>query len=121
MIVYSITSTESFKEVTGIRERVLKVKDKDSYPMILLGNKCDLSKDRVISIEDGQTLALKFGIPFKECSARSRINIDESFEEIIRIVLKAKEEGLYGSSPGKNENSFVPELSGKKSKGCTLL
>lgn len=119
--MYSVTSAESFKEVNDIRERVLKVKDKDSYPMILLGNKCDLSKERIISTEDGQALAQKFGFSFKECSAKNRINIDQSFEEIIRIILKAKAEGLYGATPGKNESSFVPDLGGKKQNRCTLL
>lgn len=89
--------------------------------MILLGNKCDLSKERVISTDDGQALAQKFGLPFKECSAKNRINIDESFEEIIRIVLKAKDDGLYGATPGKTESSFVPDLGGKKKSTCTLL
>merc|ERR1712137_540380 len=118
IIVYSCTSRESFKEVNNIRERVLKVKDKDTYPMILLGNKCDLTIERVIPAEEGQELAESFNIPFKECSARNRVNIDESFDEIIRIILKAQEAGLYGAS-----GNFVPsDISpGKGKKMCTLL
>eukprot|EP00012_Vannella_robusta_P009908 CAMPEP_0206195196 /NCGR_PEP_ID=MMETSP0166-20121206/7684_1 /ASSEMBLY_ACC=CAM_ASM_000260 /TAXON_ID=95228 /ORGANISM="Vannella robusta, Strain DIVA3 518/3/11/1/6" /LENGTH=201 /DNA_ID=CAMNT_0053612385 /DNA_START=34 /DNA_END=639 /DNA_ORIENTATION=+ len=124
IIVYSVTSKESFKEVTGIRDRVLKVKDKNSYPMILLGNKCDLVKDRVVDSADGKSLADGFGIPFKECSARNRVNIDESFDEIIQIILKAKADGLYGSSAQPTSGgNFVPDLSnsGKSKKSCNLL
>merc|ERR1712137_569419 len=119
IIVYSVTSRESFKEVNNTRDRVLKVKDKDSYPMILLGNKCDLVKDRVITPEEGQELAEKFGIPFRECSAKNRVNIDESFEEIIRIILKAKADGLYGQTPSQ-VTTFVPDVH-KGKKSCTLL
>lgn len=88
--------------------------------MILLANKCDLTKDREVSTEDGEAIAQKFNIPFKECSARNNINIESSFEEILQIVLNAKKDGLYGSSSGKAESSFVPECH-KKSKSCTLL
>merc|ERR1712063_96924 len=116
IIVYSCTSRESFKEINNIRERVLKVKDKDSYPMILLGNKCDIVKERVITTEEGQELAEKFNITFKECSARNRVNIDESFEEIIHIILKAKENGLYGASGQPSSGNFVPDLSSSKGK-----
>ena len=120
LVVYSITSKESFKEVSEFRERVLKVKDKDQYPMILLGNKCDLSKDRVVTTDEGKECAAKYNIPFKECSAKNKINIDESFEEIIHLILKAKEEGVYGSSGTSGGGSFVPETTKSKSK-CNLL
>merc|ERR1712125_16110 len=121
IIVYSVTSKESFKEVNDFRERVLKVKDKDSYPMLLLGNKCDLTKDRVITTEEGEEAAIKMNIPFKECSAKNRINIEESFQEILGIVLKAKGDGLYGTGQPAGGTNFVPDIEKSKSKMCSLL
>lgn len=36
----------SFDEIDLIREQILRVKDCDYVPMILLGNKCDLENNR---------------------------------------------------------------------------
>jgi Ras-related protein Rab-8A len=47
---------------------------------ILVGNKCDMLDDKVVSTEEGQKLASEFGIPFWECSAKTDINVDSSFQ-----------------------------------------
>ena len=46
---------------------------------ILIGNKCDLTEKRIISEDQGRTLAQELGIPFLETSARSNINVDQAF------------------------------------------
>ena len=116
LIVYSIISRDSLIEVPGFVERVLQVKDRDTYPMVLLGNKCDL-KDRVISQQEGEREASRFNIPYIECSAKSRINIDEAFEKISEAIVEAHRKGFYEAQTG---SSFVPEVN-KPRKGCTLL
>ena len=45
---------------------------------MLIGNKCDLSDQRVITKEMGQLLADKYGIDlFMEMSAKDNINVKE--------------------------------------------
>lgn len=46
-------------------------------PLILVGSKADLESDREVSKEDGKALADKFGCPFFETSAKTRVNVDE--------------------------------------------
>lgn len=118
IVVYSITSKESFKEVHDFRRRFLQVKDKDDFPFILLGNKCDLARERVVTTAEGEALAKEFGCPFKECSAKTKINIDEAFEEVVKIVLKAKANGLYDT---KGSTFLPPQAKSEKSKFCSLL
>jgi len=55
MLVYSMTSRQSFEEVKTYKEQISRVKDKDFLPMILIGNKCDLNSEREVSIE-GETI-----------------------------------------------------------------
>lgn len=50
VMVYSITSRSSFDEINAFREQILRVKDKDSVPMVLAGNKCDLATERQVYI-----------------------------------------------------------------------
>ena len=49
LLVYSITSRQSFEEITTFQQQILRVKDKDYFPMVVVGNKCDLEGDREVS------------------------------------------------------------------------
>jgi len=49
LLVYSITSRASFEEVMAYQKTILRVKDRDYFPMILVGNKCDLTHERQVS------------------------------------------------------------------------
>lgn len=49
LLVYSINSRESFEEILTFREQILRVKDRDYFPIIIVGNKCDLDGERSVS------------------------------------------------------------------------
>lgn len=51
LLVYSITSRQSFEEIITFQQQILRVKDKDSFPIIVVGNKCDLEQERQVSYE----------------------------------------------------------------------
>ncbi|XP_016390285.1 ras-related protein Rap-1b-like [Sinocyclocheilus rhinocerous] len=99
-LVYSITAQSTFNDLQDLREQILRVKDTDDVPMILVGNKCDLEDERVVGkeqsmilvgnkcdLEDervvgkeqGQNLARQWNsCAFLESSAKSKINVNES-------------------------------------------
>lgn len=49
LLVYDITSRQSFEEITTFQQQILRVKDKDYFPMVVVGNKCDLEGEREVS------------------------------------------------------------------------
>ena len=49
LLVYSITSRQSFEEIQVFQQQILRVKDKDYFPIIIVGNKCDLDSEREVS------------------------------------------------------------------------
>jgi GTPase KRas protein len=51
LLVYSITSRESFDEIRTFQQQILRVKDKDAFPMVVVGNKLDLANERKVSSE----------------------------------------------------------------------
>ena len=51
LLVYSITSRQSFDEITTFQQQILRVKDKDYFPMVVVGNKCDLEGEREVPFE----------------------------------------------------------------------
>lgn len=54
-----------------LREQISRVKDSDSVPMVLVGNKSDLST-RTVKTQQAQELARSYGVPFVETSAKTR-------------------------------------------------
>jgi len=50
LLVYSITSRSSFEEVATFHQQILRVKDKDSFPVIVVANKCDLEYERQVGM-----------------------------------------------------------------------
>jgi Ras-related protein Rap-1B len=108
VLVYSIIAQSTFNDLPDLREQILRVKDCDDVPMVLVGNKCDLNDQRVISTEQGEQMASKFGgCAFLEASAKTKTNVDDVFYILIRSINK--------KLPDQGEKK------GKKKGGCALL
>ena len=89
LLVYSVTSKQTFDEIPQFRERILLVNEDEVVPMVLVGNKCDLDSERQVSTEDGRKLAQDYGgIPFVECSARESLKCEDVFFEAVREIRK---------------------------------
>ena len=69
----------------------MRVKDVETIPMMLVGNKCDLEDKREVSSQEGQKLAKSFNSAFKETSAKTRMNVEEAFYDLVRQIRKLKE------------------------------
>lgn len=88
LCVYSITNRGSFEEIAAFREQILRVKDIDKVPMVLVGNKCDLDEERDVTQDEGKQMAASFGCPWMEASAKARIRCEDCFYELVREVRK---------------------------------
>jgi len=107
LLVYSITAQSTFNDLADLREQILRVKDTEEVPMILVGNKCDLEDERVVGKDQGQNLARSWGCAFLETSAKSKINVNEIFYDLVRQI-----------------NRKNPDSRGKKKKSnskCLIL
>jgi GTPase KRas protein len=84
--MFSVTSYSSFQEVKLIHQQILRVKDTNHFPMVLLGNKIDLADQREVSENEGRQLAQEWGCPYFETSAKTRVNVEESIFELVRLI-----------------------------------
>lgn len=91
LLVYSINSRNSLEELQTFYEQILRVKDSDQVPVLVVGNKCDLEMERQVSYEEGQALANSFNCPFLETSAKLRINVEEAFFDLVKYVRASEE------------------------------
>eukprot|EP00324_Dicrateria_rotunda_P005783 CAMPEP_0206155770 /NCGR_PEP_ID=MMETSP1474-20131121/2377_1 /ASSEMBLY_ACC=CAM_ASM_001110 /TAXON_ID=97495 /ORGANISM="Imantonia sp., Strain RCC918" /LENGTH=198 /DNA_ID=CAMNT_0053554539 /DNA_START=38 /DNA_END=634 /DNA_ORIENTATION=- len=120
LLVYSVTAKRSFETIGEIKDKILESKESEKFPMVLCGNKCDLEKERKVTPEEGKQLAESWGIPFFETSAKARINIEESFIELVTLVRDFETSGSDVTST--NSTPQRPTKKKKKSGGgCTLL
>jgi len=93
LLVYSITDPTGFSQMSTFHEQVLRVKDAEWLPEVLVGNKCDLESERKVSTDEGRKLAKIFGLPvdeggFYETSAKTRLNVEECFFSLVRFIRK---------------------------------
>ena len=58
LLVYSITSRSSFEAVSEFYRQILRVKDKDSFPVILVANKSDLEYERQVGMNGSSSPCL---------------------------------------------------------------
>ncbi|XP_023015173.1 ras-like protein 2 [Leptinotarsa decemlineata] len=88
LLVFSVTERSSFDEIYKFHRQILRVKDRDEFPMLMVGNKVDLEHQRAVWQEEAQQLARQLKIPYIECSAKMRMNVDNAFYELVRVVRK---------------------------------
>ncbi|XP_005049631.1 PREDICTED: ras-related protein M-Ras isoform X1 [Ficedula albicollis] len=87
LIVYSVTDKASFEHVDRFHQLILRVKDRESFPMILVANKVDLMHLRKITREQGREMATKHNIPYIETSAKDPpLNVDKAFHDLVRVI-----------------------------------
>ena len=90
LCVFSITDEFSFQKCQEFRDHILRVKNDDNVPIILVGNKCDLDKKRQISAAQGQVYASSWKAQYFETSAKTRNNVDNVFFEVMKDIRSRK-------------------------------
>eukprot|EP01096_Ripella_sp_DP13-Kostka_P012081 TRINITY_DN4976_c1_g1_i1.p1 TRINITY_DN4976_c1_g1~~TRINITY_DN4976_c1_g1_i1.p1 ORF type:complete len:200 (-),score=99.76 TRINITY_DN4976_c1_g1_i1:247-846(-) len=121
LLVYSVTTRRTFETVAELREKILQVKEKTNFPMVLVGNKCDLEKERQVSTEDGKEQASKWSIPFFETSAKARINIEECFMSLVELVVDNEKNPTPEATNPTNPKRPTKAAAPPKKRGCVLL
>ena len=86
VLVYSILSQSTFNDLDYIIEQIFRVKDVDYAPCVIVANKIDLLDGIVVPHEDGQALADKYGFSFIQSSAKTKVNIDTIFDELVSAI-----------------------------------
>jgi len=118
ILTYSVVEPDTFRNIENWMKQIQQ-QASENVCKILVGNKCDID-NRAVDIEEGRKLADKYGIPFFETSAKSGINVEETFMTIARDI-KNKillNETTQGNDNKKITNSGHDDNKQTKKSGC---
>lgn len=98
LLVYDITNTDSLAALDYFNDMIeMQSEQRASRPgvaphvKIVAGNKCDLANSRCVTSQEGLNWARLHQCGFMETSARNVVNIEETFQLIVRRVVAARE------------------------------
>ncbi|PSS19468.1 Ras-related protein [Actinidia chinensis var. chinensis] len=120
-MVYDVTRRETFTNLSDIwaKEIDLYSTNQDCIKM-LVGNKVDKESVRVVAKKEGIDFAREYGCLFIECSAKTRVNVEQCFEELVLKILETPSLLAEGSSGVVKRNIFKqkPPTSDASTSGC---
>ncbi|XP_074644075.1 ras-related protein Rab-3 isoform X1 [Tubulanus polymorphus] len=120
ILMYDVTNEESFNAVQDWCTQI-KTYSWDNAQVVLVGNKCDLEDERVVSTERGKQLADQLGLEFFETSAKENINVKAVFERLVDIICDKMSESL-DSDPtivsNQSKGTRLTENPNQQNSGC---
>eukprot|EP00484_Ammonia_sp_Unknown_P001486 CAMPEP_0197020892 /NCGR_PEP_ID=MMETSP1384-20130603/1759_1 /TAXON_ID=29189 /ORGANISM="Ammonia sp." /LENGTH=224 /DNA_ID=CAMNT_0042448615 /DNA_START=59 /DNA_END=733 /DNA_ORIENTATION=+ len=110
LLVYNITSGISYNGLQDTYNKLLKARSVVNEngpppPIVVAGNKCDLTHLRQVTVSDGKKLANQWDCPFFETSAKEKINNLAIFEELVRQIERKKKTKPKPPSPGPTSST----------------
>ena len=114
IIVYDITNEKSFKSINDWIEECKNNAYNENLIIILVGNKTDLSDQRKITEEEGESLGNKYNMRFYESSALTGYNINTIFNEssdmIYELIKNPKDKEYKGITKKKGIVDQIDDL-----------
>lgn len=121
LLVYDVTDESSFNNIRNWIQNI-EQHASDNVNKILVGNKADMDESkRAVPTARGQALADEFGIKFFETSAKTNMNVENTFFTIARDIKQRLVESdskpepasikINKPDPGKGPNKVVEKSS----------
>ena len=82
ILIYDVTNSDTYDNVENWISQI-KEEASPNVVIYLVGSKIDLEEKRKVKTEDGQKIADQYNLPFIETSAKSDININETFDNLV--------------------------------------
>ena len=104
VLTCDLTDIKSFESIENWRVEFLNQlnpKEPESFPFVLLGNKCDKVEERKVQDTKIKQYCQLKNMPFFETSAKENTNVEEAFKEVARRAFKRNSK--------ENDILFIPD------------
>ncbi len=98
VFVYSVASQKTLEACVALNHKLTELMGTPNIPKLLVGNKIDQERDRVISTAEGQAVAEQLGCKFVECSAKQNLYTEKVFATILKEIERQSEEEQMDNS-----------------------
>ncbi|CAN6804664.1 unnamed protein product [Brassica oleracea] len=115
IVTYDVTDQESFNNVKQWLNEIDRYAS-ENVNKLLVGNKCDLTSQKVVSTETAKAFADELGIPFLETSAKNATNVEEAF-----MAMTAAIKTRMASQPAGGSKPSTVQIRGQpvnQQSGC---
>ncbi|XP_004510833.1 ras-related protein RABB1c-like [Cicer arietinum] len=103
LLVYDVTRRETFDHLDNWLKQILE-DGNEKMVVMLIGNKCDLIDNRVVTTEEGEQFARANGLIFMETSAKTAKNVEEIFVKSASTICNKIKDGVFDV---KNDNCGI--------------
>ena len=111
LLTYAVDDVQSFQNLSMWKKEFLyyaDVKNPESFPFVVLGNKVDIT-DRKVSPEEATRWCADNGsMPYYETSAKQAVNVEQAFEAAIKRI------AALGHLTITKKQDYSVDLSNKK-------
>ncbi|XP_047323651.1 ras-related protein RABC1-like [Impatiens glandulifera] len=117
VMVYDVTRRETFTNLADVwaKEVDMYSTNPESIKM-LVGNKVDMQNERVVTRKEGIDFARQCGCLFIECSAKTKMNVTQCFEELVLKIIETP--SLLTEAYGVKRNIFKQTQQTNDTNGC---
>ena len=114
VLVFDITERKSFDELSTWLNDVHTLCDPNAV-IQLIGNKCDLTEERVVTLTEAENFAQQHHMQYLETSAKAGDNVRETF---VRVATAIMSKGLKPSNPPLGKTPTTQETTDAKACNC---
>ena len=87
---------------------------------VIIGNKCDMLEDRVVSYEEAKEFADFLNIEYIECSAKDNLNVHDAFNSLTKRIIHQQYPQMERRDKPEIEGLLSEDYEGS-SKRCPCL
>ncbi len=103
VVTVAINNRDSFLNLKKWLKNIKEKNSNENLQLMVIGSKCDLEEERVVSTEELKAQADDLKIDFFETSAKENRNIEEAFDSIIKKVYN----NVYNSMNNGSKNGAI--------------